>query len=631
MADAVTAALARLSSADAPPFALLVRPEAPVERAAEILMGEVVEVARLADMPVAAGRTLLAAIPFRQAIERGFDVNDDHESIIVLDGASSILTSPDRLVETLGDHAIDMSDARFEPDDARYEEIVARVIDEAIARGEGANFVMERRLVATIHAGSIVAAALSLFRQLMRRERGAYWTFLFYTGERVFVGASPERHVSLADGIAVMNPISGTYRYPPGGASVEGVLQFLGDQKESGELCMVLDEELKMMATVCDDGGTVVGPRLREMAHLAHTEYVIEGRTSMDARDILRATMFAPTIAGSPLENAFRVIRRYEGRGRGFYGGVIARIEMNGAGQQSLDSAIMIRTADIGRDGTLSVGVGATIVRDSEPSAEVAETRAKAAGMVQALHASSAARLDDHPDVRDALLRRNNQLSGFWLARAPARVRAASDLAGKRALVVDAEDTFTFMLARQLEALGLTVAIAKACDAHVHSAVDLTVLGPGPGNPMDQGSPRMAALRRTIQSLLFFRHPFLAICLSHQILCLQLGLEVVARTIPNQGLQKKVEFLGQDRLVGFYNSFEATSAAERLNLHDVGSIAVARDPSAGAVHGLRGEWFASTQFHPESILTRHGPDILADLARHVLASVRHQQGETLDA
>ena len=63
---------------------------------------------------------------------------------------------------------------------------------------------------------------------------------------------------------------------------------------------MVVDEELKMMCTVGDMGGVVVGPRLKEMAHLAHTEYELRGRSSLDVREVLRETMFAATVTGSP-------------------------------------------------------------------------------------------------------------------------------------------------------------------------------------------------------------------------------------------------------------------------------------------------------------------------------------------
>lgn len=50
---------------------------------------------------------------------------------------------------------------------------------------------------------------------MLAGESGAYWTFILHTGQRTLVGASPERHVSVHDGVAVMNPVSGTYRYRP--------------------------------------------------------------------------------------------------------------------------------------------------------------------------------------------------------------------------------------------------------------------------------------------------------------------------------------------------------------------------------------------------------------------------------
>ena len=40
------------------------------------------------------------------------------------------------------------------------------------------------------------ATALTVFRRLLLREHGAYWTFVFFTGDRYLIGASPERHVS---------------------------------------------------------------------------------------------------------------------------------------------------------------------------------------------------------------------------------------------------------------------------------------------------------------------------------------------------------------------------------------------------------------------------------------------------
>ncbi|EZO07453.1 hypothetical protein AJ63_06325, partial [Pseudomonas aeruginosa 3576] len=54
----------------------------------------------------------------------------------------------------------------------------------------------------------------------------------------------------------------------------------------------------------------------------------------------------------------------------------------------------------------------------------------------------------------------------------------------------------------------------------------------------------------------------------------------------------------------------------------VGPIEISRDRETGEVHALRGPRFASMQFHPESVLTREGPRIIADLLRHALVERR---------
>ena len=119
-------------------------------------------------------------------------------------------------------------------------------------------------------------------------------------------------HVSAEAGIVTMNPISGTFRHPEGGATVDNLSEFLRSTKETEELFMVVDEELKMMSAVCTDGGRITGPHLKEMSRLTHTEYMLRGSSKLDPRDILRETMFAPTVTGSPMQNACTVITRTE-------------------------------------------------------------------------------------------------------------------------------------------------------------------------------------------------------------------------------------------------------------------------------------------------------------------------------
>ncbi|MFE2102636.1 anthranilate synthase family protein [Streptomyces sp. NPDC059468] len=612
-----------------PAFALLHRPECGVPDTVDVLAGNVTQPRTLADIPLTevgpgspeTDHDVLVLVPYRQITERGFAAPDDGAPLIALSVTRQARVSVPELLLRLPNDLTDMTAHGFDMDDEQYAETVRRVVTEEIGTGEGANFVIKRSFVADISDYS-PHSALAIFRRLLEREQGAYWTFLIHTGRRTLVGATPERHISVSDGTAVMNPISGTYRYPPAGPTLEGVTEFLADRKETDELYMVVDEELKMMARICEGGGRVLGPYLKEMARLAHTEYFIEGRTHRDVRDILHETMFAPTVTGSPLESAARVIRKYEPEGRGYYSGVAALIGRDVNGERSLDSAILIRTADIDADGRARIGVGATLVRHSDPVSEVAETRAKAAGLLAALESPGPRRFGTHPEVRAALSRRNTGIAEFWLQDRARRRPAVTGLEGLKALVIDAEDTFTAMIGHQLSAQSVQVTVRRFDEAYDFDGYDLVVMGPGPGDPRAAGDPKISHLRSAIDSLLQQRRPFVAVCLSHQVLSLALGLDLVRRDVPNQGVQREIDLFGRRERVGFYNTFAARSTDDKLDVEGIGLVEVSRDQGTGHVHALRGPGFASMQFHAESVLTVDGPRIVGQTIREVLGRAR---------
>ncbi|MEU4109298.1 anthranilate synthase family protein [Streptomyces sp. NPDC027717] len=614
--------LARLADGGRP-FALLHR-RTPGRDASsvEVLLGPVTAHEELSGLPDEG----LALIPFRQIRERGFDVRDDGTPLLVLHPEESYEVPLARALDTLPAHAVRVEDGGFDVPDEEYGEIVGRVLREEIGRGEGANFVIRRTYQGEI-PGFSRADALALFRRLLAGERGAYWTFVVHTGDRTLVGASPEVHVRMSGGTVVMNPISGTYRYPAEGPTPEHLLDFLADAKETEELSMVVDEELKMMCTVGDRGGVVVGPRLKEMAHLAHTEYELRGKTSLDVRDVLRETMFAATVTGSPVQNACRVIERYEPTGRGYYAGALALLGRDAGGARTLDSPILIRTADIAADGHLRVPVGATLVRGSDPAGEVAETHAKAAGVLAALGVRPARpreerarpRLADDPRVRAALDGRRSALAPFWL-----RMREPAAPLGAHALVVDGEDTFTAMLAHVLRSGGLEVTVRRFDEPGLMEAVRAhegpVVLGPGPGDPSDAADPKMRVLRELTATVLREHgHGVLGVCLGHELIAAELGLDIVRKRVPYQGAQTVIDLFGRAETVGFYNSFVARcddGAARELAAH---GVEVSRTGD-GEVHALRSGRFASVQFHPESVLTVNGADLVRELVSGLLAA-----------
>ncbi|HEV7896793.1 MAG TPA: anthranilate synthase family protein [Planosporangium sp.] len=606
------------------PFALLRREG---RDHVEILTGPIETASRLAEVPLRgvgpdsdagpAGPDVLLVVPYRQVRERGFDAVDDGAPLAYLRVEGYTEAPVDDVLAALPSQPPRIRGGAFDVADADYADIVADVLRDEIGRGEGSNFVIHRVYEATVD-GDPLTAALAAFARLLRDERGAYWTFLVHTGSRTFVGATPERHVSVDDGLVMMNPISGTYRHPAGGPDRDELLAFLADRKEIDELYMVLDEELKMMATVADQGGQVVGPYLKQMAHLTHTEYLLVGRGSRDVREVLRETMFAPTVVGSPIENACRVVARHERRGRDYYGGVLALIGRDSAGRQTLDAPILIRTAVISAAGSLRVPVGATLVRHSTPVHEVAETYAKAAGVMAALGLrgrtgdETPAILVADSEVRAELARRNSTLARFWLQE-----RSSSPvLTGRRVLVVDAEDTFTGMLAHQLRALGFAVTLRSYREGVSVEGFDLVVVGPGPGDPGDLADPKIAALRRIVDDLLASRQPMLAICLGHQVLSAALGLPLHRKDAPYQGTQREIDFFGRVERVGFYSTYTAVCSAVPEG------VQVSRDARSGEVHALRGDTFAGVQFHPESVLTEHGIDLLREIVTPLMSLSR---------
>lgn len=571
----------------------------------------------------------LLAIPFRQVAERGFEAHDDGTPLVVVDVETELEFSVAEVIEAIDDDGIEFTDrGGFETDDEEYAKLVDTIIKDEIGQGEGANLVIGRHYRATV-ADWGPDKALAVLKRLLERERGAYWTYVFFTGDRYLIGASPERHVSIHRGDVRMNPISGTFRIPrdasDDGAVKRQLLDFLEDEKEIYELFMVVDEELKMMCDICNEGGQVLGPFLKPMTHLVHTEYLLAGRTSRDPREVLRDTMYAATVTGSPVENACRLIKQYETEGRGYYGAALAILGRDESGGPVVDSPIVIRSADIDLEGRLKVTAGATLVRDSDPAYEVAETHAKAGGILSAFGlvplapqpTRGIAELVADEDVLLSLNARNRRLSRFWLTDqggSPPDPR----LAGKSVVILDGEDDFVNMLRHVLGVLGMTSSVVRHEEyvAGVLDGFDLVIVGPGPGDPRDGDDPKMRKLREAVAALLEAEQPFLAVCLGHQALCHQLGIPLAYKDIVFQGTQSPVSIDGRTERVGFYNTFVG-----RVDESDPAlppGVTVEADPETGDINVLRGPHYQGIQFHAESILTEHGYDLLHQIVSDLL-------------
>lgn len=599
-----------------------------------VIGGQRADLEQIADLPLTPGVPAggpqwdhLLLVPYEQVRERGFETHEDGTPLSAIRVECEVHLTVDHALEVLPETSLDFTDrGGFETSDEDYADLVNHVIADEIGQGEGANVVIARNYRARV-ADWDHSHALTVFRNLLVRERGAHWTFLIFTGDRYLIGASPERHVSFDAGHVRMNPISGTFRLR-GLDSVADrkreLLRFLADEKEIYELFMVVDEELKMMCDICNEGGLVLGPYLKPMTHLVHTEYLLAGRTTRDVRDVLRDSMFAATVTGSPVQNACRVIKKYEQHGRGYYAAVAALVGRGADGNAVADAPILIRTADVDLAGNVKVTAGATLVRDSDAAYETAETWAKAAGILGAFGLVDAAPapsqslegITDDDDVLIALGSRNQRLSQFWLTD-QSGASTEDGLTGKRVVIIDGEDDFVNMLAHVFDVLGMTSDIVRhdrVTDGDLEG-VDLVVVGPGPGDPRDKQATKIATFGDIIDKLLADRQPLLAVCLGHQVLAGRLGLDLVYKDIVFQGTQSRLSIDGREEVVGFYNTFVARVAESGLPA----GVSVETDPATGDIHTLRGPHFRGMQFHAESILTHHGFDLLRTVVRDLLS------------
>ena len=273
--------------------------------------------------------------------------------------------------------------------------------------------------------------------------------------------------------------------------------------------------------------------------------------------------MFAATVTGAPVENACRLIADYEHEGRGLRRGAgslrssARRVADDG---QPDPHPHRRRLAERRAQGT----AGATLVRDSDAASEVAETRAKAGGILSAFGLAAAAGSDGtdiadlarDEDVLLSLGSRNGRLSRFWLTD-QAGEPADPGLADRSVVILHGEDDFVNMLVHVLGVFGMTSRVVRHEDYETGAfdGADLVIVGPGPGDPREGDHPKIASFRRAVDDLLASGQPFLAVCLGHQTLCQRLGLDLAYKDVVFQGTQSPVRLDGRTERVGFYNTF----------------------------------------------------------------------------
>ncbi|MBI4622612.1 MAG: anthranilate synthase component I [Verrucomicrobia bacterium] len=261
---------------------------------------------------------------------------------------------------------------------SRFEKVVEDG-KEFIRAGDIIQFVPSQRFTK-----SFTKSALDLYRAL-RTVNPSPYMFILEAGDFSIVGASPEVHVRLTDGLVEIRPIAGTRRR--GATHAEDLAlekELLADEKERAEHLMLVDLARNDIGRVCRFGSIKV-PEMMVVERYSHVMLIVsqvEGRIAADksAYDLMRATFPAGTVSGAPKIRAMQIIAQYEPSQRGIYAGALGYVGYDG----NMDTCIMLRTALL-KDGQIHIQAGAGIVADSVPATEYQETVSKASALFKAV------------------------------------------------------------------------------------------------------------------------------------------------------------------------------------------------------------------------------------------------------
>lgn len=182
-----------------------------------------------------------------------------------------------------------------------------------------------------------------------------------------------------------------------------------------------------------------------------------------------------------------------------------------------------------------------------------------------------------------------------------------------RALLIDAYDSFIYIIAEYLKVLKAEVTVVRndhICPGDIeHYGADLIVLGPGPGHPAEAGYVE-------ILKMYSGRLPILGVCLGHQAIGLAFGAEVVRAPKPRHGKTSLIDHDGMGSFSHIHTPFRATryhSLVIGRERHPSDLIVTAKSHDDGQIMAIRHTRFAieGVQFHPESVYTDDGIKILS--------------------
>lgn len=264
--------------------------------------------------------------------------------------------------------------------DEKYMEIVEKGKEHCF-RGDVFQIVLSRQF-----SQQYKGDEFNVYRALRSINPSPYLFYFDYGSFRLF-GSSPETQIEVRGGKAYINPIAGTFRRTGEDDKDQELARKLAkDEKENAEHIMLVDLARNDLSRTTSK---VTVERYREIqfySHVIHMVSKVSGVLPEDANTVkIMAESFpAGTLSGAPKYKAMELIDKYEDKRRGYYGGTIGNIRLNG----DINHAIMIRSF-MSKNNTLYYQAGAGIVSESDKRSELNEVGNKLAALKSAIHMAS--------------------------------------------------------------------------------------------------------------------------------------------------------------------------------------------------------------------------------------------------
>jgi len=207
------------------------------------------------------------------------------------------------------------------------------------------------------------------------------YLFYFDYGSFKLMGSSPEAQIKISEGKAIINPIAGTFRRT--GNMAEDIKlgkQLSEDKKETAEHVMLVDLARNDLSKHAEKVTVEVFKEVQFFSHVIHLVSTVQGKIKGNPIEIVGDTFPAGTLSGAPKYKAMQLIDTYENQSRGFYGGAVGIIGLDG----SVNLAIAIRSF-VSKNNVLYYQAGAGIVIHSDEENELQEVNNKLAALKKAL------------------------------------------------------------------------------------------------------------------------------------------------------------------------------------------------------------------------------------------------------